>query len=123
MKDRKLFKKTDIFIIAAVLFIALLCVIPQLLNKEENATAVITADNKIIAEIPLHDTDNQTIKINGCVIQIENGEIFFLSSDCDDKICVKSGKISKKGDAAACVPNRVSVYIKNADNDMDAVVY
>ena len=37
----------------------------------------------------------------------KDGSIAFLESDCPDKICVKSGKLHRAGEYAACIPNRV----------------
>ncbi len=55
-------------------------------------------------------------------IQIENtnvileldgeGNIFFVSSDCPDKLCIKKGKLHKNGDFAACIPNGILLQIK-----------
>lgn len=39
-----------------------------------------------------------------------DGSIAFIESDCPDKICVLSGKLSRTGQYAACLPNEI--YIK-----------
>lgn len=122
MKNIKLIQKKDWLLIAAILLIALFSALPKLLHSGGGVTAIITADNNIVEEIRLHDGEEKRISVNNTVIEIKDGEIYFLSSNCEDKICVRSGKLSKKGDAAACVPNRVAVYIKD-NTDMDAVVY
>ena len=40
----------------------------------------------------------------------KDGSIAFVQSDCPDKICVKSGKLHRVGEYAACIPNKI--YIK-----------
>lgn len=123
MNNSKLFKKTDLILIAALLFAAALFALPQFFGKSGERVAVITVDNKVIAQIPLDKAENQTLNINNTVIEINNGEIYFAESDCRDKICVRSGKLSEKGESAACLPNRVAISIKSPDGNVDAVVY
>ena len=123
MENKKLFKKSDLLIVAACLMIAGLSLLPKLFTSNENLTAVITADNSIYKEIPLNAPDGQTIEVNNTKIIVKNGEIYFAESDCKDKICVKTGHLTEAGDASACVPNRVSVYIKGGDSEFDAVAY
>jgi len=51
-----------------------------------------------------------------------------MSSDCPDRVCVKSGRIKRPGEFAACVPNRFLIVIegtaessKGEDVDLVAV--
>jgi hypothetical protein len=46
------------------------------------------------------------------VVAIRRGEARVLSSPCVEKICVKSGAISRPGQWIACLPNRVIVDIR-----------
>lgn len=62
-------------------------------------------------------TDEQEISVQGesgilVVIKIHNGEVQVVSSDCPDKTCVKTGKISKAGEMIVCLPARISVKIE-----------
>ena len=41
-------------------------------------------------------------------------------ADCPDKICIKQGKINKKGQTISCLPNKISISISNND-DVDIV--
>jgi hypothetical protein len=56
----------------------------------------------------------------------KDGSIYFKESDCPDKICIRSGKLSLPGESAACLPNRIIVKIvsKNGHdkNGIDLVV-
>jgi hypothetical protein len=49
-------------------------------------------------------------------IEINNQRARIISSDCKDKICVKFGYISKCGDSAICVPNKVAIYVSCKEN-------
>ena len=55
----------------------------------------------------------------------EDGSICFEESDCPHQLCVKSGKISKPGQFAACLPNGVLLKIVAAEEkagDVDIIV-
>ena len=45
------------------------------------------------------------------VFHIYSDGIAFVQSDCPDKICIKTGKISRPGQFAACLPNQVLLKI------------
>jgi hypothetical protein len=42
---------------------------------------------------------------------LEPGAISFYSSNCPDQICVRTGKLTKPGQVAVCLPGKVSVRI------------
>ena len=123
MKNKPL-KKADIFIIlgvaaAAVLFIFLRSA------RQERRIAVITVDSAVTHRIDLDEVKEKiTIKPDTdpeVVIAAENGEIYFESSGCRDKICVKSGRLTKAGDIAVCLPAKTVVSISGSGPD--AVTY
>ncbi len=119
--DNPLFKKSDVIVILALLALAGLLLLPKAFNGGD-AVAIITKDNEIIEEIDLKSSENKKITLDSVEITVENGEIFFSKSDCEDKVCVKTGKLSSPGDAAACVPNGTAIYIKG-ESEVDAVAY
>lgn len=121
--NKKLFKKSDILIIAGCLLLAGVVFLPRLFGQNENLTAVITADNQIFQEISLADAPEQTFEVNHTKITVKDGEIFFSESDCKDKVCLKTGKLGNAGDSSACIPNKVSIYIKGGTDEVDAVAY
>ena len=44
-------------------------------------------------------------------LKVENGQVRFATSPCRNQVCVHSGWLSHSGDAAACLPNRVSIVL------------
>lgn len=123
MNHRKLFKKTDILIVAACLLLAGVLCLPRLLGGREHLTAVITADNEVYTEIDLDEAGEQTITVNHTTITVRDGTVFFSESDCPDGVCMKTGALDCAGDSAACVPNRVAITIRGEKPDVDAVAY
>lgn len=45
------------------------------------------------------------------VVTVGEGRAAVVSSPCPDRICVRTGKITKRGQAIICAPNHVSVRI------------
>lgn len=71
---------------------------------------------------------DQQIRVDGrmgaSVLKVEGGRVRFLSSPCRNQVCVRSGWLSHGGDAAACLPNRVSLSLEGqADADLDAMSF
>ena len=50
-------------------------------------------------------------------IEIEDDSIGILDSDCRDKICIKSGFISKPGQLLVCLPHKLMIEIKSNVNE------
>jgi hypothetical protein len=46
------------------------------------------------------------------VVVIEEDTVRVISSPCPEKICIKTGRISKPGQWIACLPNRVLISIR-----------
>ncbi|MEQ1438655.1 NusG domain II-containing protein [Fontimonas sp. SYSU GA230001] len=57
-------------------------------------------------------------------LKVENGRVRFAASPCRNKVCVHSGWLSHGGEAAACLPNRVSITLAgDAGSGVDAVSF
>jgi hypothetical protein len=56
------------------------------------------------------------------VIEVKSHEAAFIHSDCPDKICVHTGFIAYDGQSASCLPNKVVITVKKANDDYDAII-
>lgn len=120
MKAKRGFKKGDIVL---VLFIGIIALIPLLSTflsdgdkPGDELIAVISRDGKRVKEIDLNKVaEPQYIKFeDGLKVTIlaEKGQIKFLEADCPDKICIKTGLLTKRGDKAVCLPSKTIVTIE-----------
>ncbi|MGN0543151.1 MAG: NusG domain II-containing protein [Acutalibacteraceae bacterium] len=120
----KLFRKGDIAVIAVILAAAAIFAVLVRLGGE-NPRAVITVDGETVETIDLSQVKEKIIirpeTVPEVVITAENGEIWFEQAECEDKLCVKAGRLSRRGDTAACLPAKTVITITGAD--VDAVVY
>ncbi len=123
--ERKLITKKDAVIIAVILFASAALVLSGRAFRAQGETAVISVDGKVYREIRLSDFSKKTqfSLDNGVVITAENGKICFSESDCKDKICIKTGEISKSGEVSVCVPNKTVIEIRGADGADNIITY
>ena len=121
--ERQLLGKADIFLF---LILAALCIAicaPFFLKKGD-VKAKIIYDGEVVEEINLSkNADNYVLNIGRCKIAVEKNEIYFKDSPCPDKVCVKTGRLSKSGQFASCVPEKVTIILKGGEKLPDAVTY
>lgn len=123
-------KKGDIFLIVGILlFVFVGIILPKVFKENANVhkVAIIKQGDKVIKEIDLDEIiEPQRIEIQGeysLVILAEKGRIRFEEADCPDKLCVKTGWISKLGDTAVCLPGRSIIKIKGKKAEIDGITY
>jgi hypothetical protein len=124
VKNSNILKKGDVILIFSILILAGIIFIWKAYFVEKfdvgEKIAVIMHDGKNIERVNLNNLNNPVfikIKDYNIVIIAEKGRIRFLQSDCPDKICLKSGYLTKCGDKAVCVPSRTQVVISGKDDD------
>ena len=119
--NRKFIKRTDIIIVLGIIIFALLILVFQ--NSGEDAkSAQIYLDSKLISTVSL--TENKTFsleELEGYVFEVKDGAIRVAHSTCKNKVCVNTGYISKSGQTAVCLPQKLAVKTVTTDG-FDAVV-
>ena len=122
--NTKLFKKGDLIVIAVILIVAAAFMLWSD-SKSEAPQAVITVNGETIKTVDLSSVKEKIIikpeTSPEVVIVAENGEIRFDSADCEDKLCIAYGSLSKHGDTAVCLPSKTAITVTGSD--VDAVVY
>lgn len=63
-----------------------------------------------------------TFETEGVLVTVSGGSARIAASDCPDALCVARGDISRAGESAVCLPNRLSLVLEGG-NSPDAVVY
>ncbi len=121
---RKVFgiKKGDVILIASLALLCILLFLIPVFSQGKAAVADVWQNGEKIKEIDLSTVEESyEMSVGGCILLVQRGSIRFLDADCPDKLCVRSGTLSKNGDTAACVPNKVVVIIENKEKSFDAV--
>lgn len=124
---KKLIRPLDIILIALLLLGGIgFSLYTQ--KSTKSATAVIYIDGEIYQSIELNKVENSYELDLPCTpkakLWVEKGCISFIQADCKDKLCISSGKLSHRGDTAACLPAKAVVTIENGgEKEIDAIVY
>ncbi len=115
---KKLFCKRDFIFIALVFLIALLSFL--FLPREKGETVEISVNGKAVFSSPLGKAFEKKLDC-GVTIKCDGESAYFLHSDCPDKVCIKTGKLSVTGQWAACLPNGTVLKIIGEDGSADTV--
>ncbi len=120
----KFFKKGDVFLIVAVLIIiasmALITFFAPHLDKRVTATVYVQGEVEHVIELS-EVSEPYEITINNARIRVEKDRICFLSSDCPDKTCVRSGWLNKYHTVSACVPKGIVIVVQGDVSSPDGI--
>ena len=108
LKSLRLFRIWDIVLV--VLLLALVAGTVYLaLAPKAGAYAEVYVDGELYQKLALNkDTE---VSLEHLTIVVSDGAVSVKDADCRDKICEKSGAISKAGQTIVCLPNRVVIKI------------
>ncbi len=117
---RKLAKRSDILVIAALLLLALgIHFFYQSQFNKTNLVADIYYENHLIDTIELREGQAREWHYNQhppvVFALYDDGSIAFKSSDCPDQVCVNSGHLHSEHAFAACLPNQFLLVLRSPD--------
>ena len=113
-EERKLIRAKDIAVIIFILAAAAAAYFLTGIFSADNVRAVITRGGETAAVIPLDRGGEYSFPETGdMVFTVRDGKISVTESDCHDKICMRTGSISRAGEAIICVPNRTAVTLES----------
>ena len=124
---KQLFKKADIFLILFLCLAGAALFLPGILGNG-NLEALIYENGNITHRIDLSEVEKSyIITLDGppaSTVKVEQNAISYLSSECPDKLCVKAGKLTHRGDTAACLPAKTVIVIegKSGNNTLPDVI-
>ena len=104
-------KKADIITAAVLLFI---CAVLFVLSRQSGEAVVrITVNGEQVYTAALSDIKEKkdlTLE-NGVVITLEPGAVYFAYSPCAGHDCVRTGKLTRAGQCAVCLPEKTVVSV------------
>lgn len=127
----KMIKPLDVVLIIAILAVTVAaCIVPQLLynSQSDGLTAQVTINGETVKTVQL----STVFATDGLKYSVENNNYHvtitfykdgaaITESDCHDKICVNTGKLTKAGSTSVCLPARVSLQLLSGSNNIDTV--
>ena len=126
MKNKIPLKAGDFVIFAAIIALTCGIWIRLALMQTDQTYGEILVDGELYRQIKLGGTEQETIAFEGrtgeVTIEIDGDRMRFVSSQCPDQTCERTGWISRVGQSAVCLPNRVMIKITGSNPDgVDAV--
>lgn len=111
-----LLRRQDIVIGLALILICAVWFVWRSQGDSTHSIAQIYLDGTPIDTIVLKEADDYRIDLMpayGVPVSflVQNGAISFTEVTCPDHICERTGFISRVGQTATCLPNRVAVHI------------
>jgi len=109
------------FVLAGILMLGGLLFI-----KKEGSRVIVQKDSSVYAEYPLSENGIYRLEWEDGsynILTVQNGQAFMTEASCPDLLCVHERAISKTWESIVCLPNRVEILIKGAEEgDLDAIV-
>ena len=107
-------KKKDFILIGIVFLIALAGFGFIRWTQHDGTQVIVTVDGEEVYRTDLSKDHTYEIPVEEGtnVMKIQNGEVTMSKADCPDQICVHTGKLTKPGQAAVCLPARISVRLE-----------
>lgn len=116
---KRILSKADIALFV-IIIIAAVAGILLMSGSGGGKTATVRVDGVVERRVDL-GTD-QIFKVGDVTLQVKDGAIAFIESDCPHKECIRAGWLKIPGASAACLPNRVSVTIEGeSEGGVDAI--
>ena len=119
-------KRLEIFIIVLTLILAGSIQVTHLyMNKDAGKYVNIYKDAKLYTSLKINENKTIEIKDNDeyNIIVVENGKVYMKDANCNDKICVKTGKIYGAGQSIICLPHKIVVEISGEKKGIDDSAY
>ena len=80
---------------------------------------MVTADGKEAGRYPLAEDRQVTIgAADYNVLEIKDGAAAVVEANCGDHTCIRTGQISREGEAIVCLPHRLVVRIEGGDEPL-----
>jgi hypothetical protein len=118
MKDILKVNAFDLGLGAVILFFSISSVFSITENGGAGVkTATIFKDGTRIDSVSL-DRD-RLVDVDHMTLEVHDGKIRILRSDCPKKVCVHSGWASMPSHTIVCVPNRIIVEISEQKNESE----
>jgi hypothetical protein len=94
-------------------------------HSEHAAKIQVRQGNQIVATLSLNQ--DRLMDVVGPLgiskIEIKQGKVRFLSSPCTNQYCVHQAWLHHQGQAAICLPNRVSLELLGSKKSYDSLNY
>ncbi|WP_050697472.1 NusG domain II-containing protein [Anaeromassilibacillus senegalensis] len=115
------FQKQDLLLIVFAVLLAAAAFSWFQLQPSRGLVAVVEQEGNVLYRIDLdQQAQTEILDLGGpyhVTLAVEPGAVAFQHSGCPDQTCVRVGKLTRAGQAAVCLPARISVRLEAADGE------
>lgn len=123
------FRHGDFVIFLLVLILAATVAAPFIFVQSDTLYVEVRCNNELVKRLKLADGYHEVFTVQGengvhNTIEINGKRVRIAESNCRDQVCVRTGWLTRAGQASVCLPSRVVVKLtgREEDNGVDAVV-
>ena len=115
--------KKEIIMTSFFLFIAIISILFINLTRHEGQFVTVSVRGGETVEYSLSENGEYTLLNGQVILVIENGEAYIEYADCPDRVCVRTGRISRVGESIICLPNKLSITVtgEKSEDDPDII--
>lgn len=118
--EKRRFTYKECILILALLALAAALYLWSLLQPA-GSTAIVEQNGTELYRVSLSTLGEPvTLALDGVVIEITREGARFVSSPCPDQVCVEAGLLTRAGESAVCLPERVSLRI-TGETGLDSI--
>ena len=128
MKNKLGLRPGDFVLFALILLGACLIWVRFAMLQTDRVYGEIWHDGECVERVVLSDSYHEVFEVQGdqtmCTIEADGKRMRFVQSQCYDHTCERTGWVSRVGDTAVCLPNRMMIKIVGAGSGdgVDATV-
>ena len=111
----------DALVVAFFLSISLLLFL-LIGNRKEGSEVRVMVEGKEIGVYSLSVDGEYSLNGGTNTLVIKDGKAYMADADCPDKLCVRQGKIHRNGETLTCLPNKLTVTVKDEEGVVDLVL-
>ncbi len=124
-RGKRFLKKGDCIVLALVLALCVVFLLGKLFlyPTAHNGMVKITVYGEVYGEFSLLEERELHIEdANGGfnTVHIGDGAVWVSDADCPDGLCVRQGKVSRRGQSVICLPHQLVITVENGQqSDVD----
>ena len=112
----------DICLILALVLVGLCLLFVMRSPSDSGAFAVVEVDGVVVASYPLSEDGVFVLNGGTNTIEIKDGKVRVVESDCPNQQCVRQMWIDRRNQSIVCLPNRVVITITGGPSSVDFVL-
>ena len=106
-----------------MIILGVLLLLPKSIGKKSGERVIVSCDGTELSYSLKNDSEYSIVSGEyHYVLRVVNGEAAVTYSDCPDKVCVRSGRISHSGESIVCIPGHLVVTVSGTDESSDGTV-